>query len=285
MELISLIGCAAGAASNNQDCRLGPHYMQNQAELFKQHGMVTNWLSLIELSSIKQGLAVFPDLNKCLMQLVHTIIENKSIKHGLTILGGDHSIAMGSWLGLMSLYENLGLLWVDAHMDAHTPTSSLTKNIHGMPLSYLLGIWDYPGFKPISPRPYLKPENVVVLGVRSYEPVEYTYLQERGVKIFFMQDIQARGLTAVLSDALEYLLAKVDYIGLSIDLDGIDPEYCPGVGYRVKNGIQLPAFLDFFKQLSFKSWVGLEIAEFNPRRDIDNKTAEAIVDIIKAVYF
>lgn len=284
MHRIHLLGCGVGAASNNSDCRLGPDYLYQHAELFLERGIKADWVDLIRLDSKARGLAVVHDLNECLQQLVASIPQ----AYPLAVIGGDHSIAMGTWSGILQNHsppQALGLLWVDAHMDAHTPQSSLSQNMHGMPLSYLLGAWDYPGLQPTSQRYRLNPNHVVVVGVHSYEAAEYECLRQLGVRIYFMAEIMARGLSVVLDEAMTGLLAKVDQLGISIDLDAFDPRFCPGVGYRVQGGVDLAEFLRYFRQQRFKQWVGLEIAEFNPYRDQQQKTAKAVVDIIEAIYF
>jgi len=284
MNRIHLLGCGVGAASNNSDCRFGPRYLYDHPELFLEQGIQADWLSLIDLDTQAKGLAVVNDLNACLQQLVANIPQT----HPFAVIGGDHSIAMGTWPGILQNQrspQTLGLLWIDAHMDAHAPATSLTKNLHGMPLSYLLGGWDAPGFQPTSKRYVLNPKQVVLLGVHSYEPAEYEFLRQLGIKIYFMSEISERGLSIVLAEAMTYLMAAGVQVGISIDLDAFDPKYCPGVGYRVKGGLDLIEFLRYFRQQKFRQWAGLEIAEYNPERDLEQKTAKAVVDIIDAIYF
>jgi arginase len=197
-------------------------------------------------------------------------------------LGGDHSCAIGTWSGAASALQGpLGLIWVDAHLDSHTPESSPSKNIHGMPLATLLGYGD-PTLTGIqNAKPKILPENVVLIGIRHYEPAEHELLSTLGVKIFYMEDITEMGLDAVMTSALAIITEKTEAFGISVDVDGIDPLDAPGVGYREPNGI--PAF-DLLKSLKLliqnKAFIGAEIAEFNPERDIEHKTEKLIIDLI-----
>lgn len=288
MNNIDMIGYACGSASNNDDCRLGPNYLLNHPHLFSDLGLKPHWQLMESFYSSKRGLDVLPDVFHSLKHIAEAVIEHGLAPHPTVIVGGDHSMAMGTWTGLMELYREsgpLGLIWIDAHMDAHTPASSLSKNSHGMPLSFLLGLWNHPEFNFSYPKSILKPEHVCLIGVRSYESAEHEHLKDLGVKIYFMDEVARRGVDVILQEAFDIIHPQVKHLGLTIDLDAMDPDDCPGVGYREKPGIILKDLLDFFRQFYFKKWVALEIAEFNPMRDEDDKTAKAIAELINAVYF
>ncbi|MGR9035868.1 MAG: arginase family protein, partial [Gammaproteobacteria bacterium] len=146
------------------------------------------------------------------------------------IIGGDHSCALGTWSGVLNgLKESrqFGLIWLDAHMDAHTFTTSPSGNVHGMPLAALLGRSDqklaamYPGSF------FIRPENLILIGVRDYENEEYALLKQAAVDIIFAHQIH--GLAPVLHKALDKLSQSCRAIGISIDLDFIDPVDAPGV--------------------------------------------------------
>src|SRR5436190_16736593 len=126
-----------------------------------------------------------------------------SLRHGRLpcVLGGDHTCAGGTWTGVArSLRGDLGLVWVDAHMDAHTPGTSHTGRLHGMPLAWLLGQDDDPLYGLATG--VIEPQHVALVGVRSFEPEERERLERLGVRIFYMEEVSSRGLDAVLSDAL-----------------------------------------------------------------------------------
>ncbi|HBB53420.1 MAG TPA: hypothetical protein DCZ80_05920 [Legionellales bacterium] len=273
MKTIQTIGFAAGAAANNVDTALGPWYWYYHPELFKAFHLNLKFLDMIEYTCIEKGQAVLPQLQQALYRLSSSIQKNWSQDGPLLVLGGDHSVAMGTWPYITQVYRTLGLLWVDAHLDAHTPDSSTTKNLHGMPLAKLLGLW---GDKRV-----FSPEQVCVIGIRSYEPKEYHHLQSLGVKLIMMDEILQKGLSKTLQEAIDYLKNNCTHLGLSIDLDAFDPIDCPGVGYRENNGIRSQDFFDFFQRLAYKDWVAIEIAEFNPIQDIEQKTALWLPQFLK----
>jgi arginase len=275
MKTIQTIGFASGVAANIVDTALGPWYWYYHPELFQAFDLNLNFLDMIQCSSCHKGQAVFPELKQALERLSQSIEKNWQKGSPLLILGGDHSLAMGSWPAIIKRYPSMGLLWIDAHLDSHTPESSKTQNYHGMPLARLLGLW---GGERV-----LAPEQICILGARSYEPEEYTYLKSLGVKVLMMDEIIQKGLHQSLQEAFAYLKQHCTHFGLSIDLDAFDPIDCPGVGYREKNGILAQEFFDFFQRLAYKEWVAIEVAEFNPIQDIEQKTALWLPQFLKHV--
>jgi arginase len=202
------------------------------------------------------------------------------IKRGarLAVIGGDHSCAMGTWSGVyraLNNYGEVGLIWVDAHMDAHTPETSHSGALHGMPLAALLGYGD-PQFTDIgTPGRKLLPENVCLVGVRSYEPEEAALLHELGVKVFYMDEIQQRGLNAVMQDARTIVTQNTVGFGITIDLDALDPADAPGVGSPVPGGLRGSQLIEALEPLKDSmQLLGVEIVEFNPRRDTNQQTAK-----------
>lgn len=202
------------------------------------------------------------------------------------VIGGDHSCALGTWPGVLKALpetEDLGLIWIDAHMDAHTFETSPSGNIHGMPVSALLGKADarlaalYPADR------FIKPENLIQIGIRSYEPEEYALLQEANVKIIFADQITH--LAQTLQAALERLSRTCIMIGISIDLDFIDPIDAPGVETPAPDGIKAAELIAALASISRHAKVcGLEISEYNPENDQGHKTLDLIKAIIEAFY-
>ena len=203
-------------------------------------------------------------------------------------VGGDHSCAIGTWSGaahaVQQRGQSLGLIWIDAHMDAHTYDTSMTKNIHGMPLAVLLGHGDSRLTSIASSAPKIKPENLCLIGIRSYEPEEKALLDALGVKIFYMPDIERLSLATVMKQALCIVTAHTDAFGISIDVDGFDPKYAPAVATTVDNGIDANDMLDLLPTIfSHPQLIGTEIAEFNPAIDQDEKTEKLISNIIQLI--
>jgi len=202
------------------------------------------------------------------------------------VIGGDHSCALGTWGGVLNGLrqpDKFGLIWLDAHMDAHTFATSPSGNIHGMPLAALLGKADkklaamYPGSD------FIKPENLILIGVRSYENEEYDLLKQAKVEIVFAGQID--GLTQVLIKAIDKLSLSCQVIGISIDLDFIDPDDAPGVETPAQSGIKAEELLKALALINRHPKIcGLEISEFNPEKDPENKTLHLMKKIIEAFY-
>ena len=176
-----------------------------------------------------------------------------------------------------------GLIWIDAHMDAHTHATSHTGNIHGMPVAALLGHGDkgltdiaFAGAK-------LKPENIVLIGIRCYEAGEADLLEQLGVKIFKMDEVKQIGFAACMDYALQKFAAQnLDY-GISLDLDGLDPKYIAATGTAVADGIDLDDLCNSLKsQIAIDKLIGMEIVEYNPTLDDKNFSELAVVKQIMA---
>lgn len=202
------------------------------------------------------------------------------------VIGGDHSCALGTWAGVLNALpsgKRLGLIWLDAHMDAHTFETTPSGNIHGMPLSALLGKADgklrhlLPTFKAI------EPENLILMGTRSYESAEYTLLKQSGATIVFSNQIH--DFEHLLFHAVEKLNHSCDVIGISIDLDFLRPEDAPGVETPVNGGISAQALLNALSLIKQQPKIcGLEISEFNPDNDVDHQTLHLMKTIVETFY-
>ncbi len=203
------------------------------------------------------------------------------------IIGGDHSCAIGTWSGISSAYvhkqQTIGLIWCDAHMDAHTLEDSSSGNIHGMPVAVLLGEGTPEFTKIFCDYPKIKPENIILIGIRSFEVDEKKRLQRLGVKIYYAEEVNNRGFNTIFNEAWNKLSVSVDKIGLSLDLDGFDPVFAPGVGTPVTNGINFIDCCKELEKLDLSKIAGLEITEGNDYFDPSGKTMQCIVEIIKKV--
>jgi len=210
-------------------------------------------------------------------------------KQPFLVVEGDHSSAIGTWSGVMDGLEpdqSLGLIWLDAHMDANTFQSSPTGNLHGMPVSTLLGTKDkrlqrlYPGKR------HLRPENLILIGLRSYEAGEKALLDSLGVEYYTVDSLKTKGsLENVLSQSVKKLSGRCSKLGLSIDMDAIDPRDAPAVATPVANGIRGEALVQALaKALQSTQLCGLEISEYVPIKDPDKRTLKLMSKLVKAVY-
>lgn len=273
---------AFGKAGADLGCEKGPSTLKKALENANLASYCT-FLPPLQATSTSDPLSDVIQLSHQLALSTQKSILNQ---HFFITLGGDHTSAIGSWSGAAQCVENLGLIWFDAHMDSHTPDTSLTQNIHGMPLAVLLGFGNKQLTSILSPKNKLKPENVVLIGVRSYESGEADLLKKLGVKIFYMEDIHEIGLPKVIQKSIEIVTKNTDGFGISIDLDGFDPFDAPGVSCPVADGIRKKDFLNVFEIIvKHPKLMGAEIVEFNPSLDSKLKTENLSLAICEKLFF
>src|SRR5690348_1399309 len=200
------------------------------------------------------------------------------------VLGGDHAIAMGTWGGVARAlsYEPFGLIWLDAHLDAHTVETTPSMNPHGMSAAALLGH----GYEPFLAfcGGALRPEHLCYIGVRSYESEEMALLRRLGVRIISMEEVKRRGMDWALAEGLAIATRGTQGFGLTIDLDGFDPEDAPGIGLKVPDGLRAVPTLAALRELAGDRRLrALEIVEYIPDFDRDHQTARLVRDLILAL--
>jgi arginase len=201
------------------------------------------------------------------------------------VLGGDHSIAMGSVSAVARHHRErgkpIGLLWVDAHTDMNLPETSPSGNVHGMPLAHLLG-YGIPALRRLSGAPRaVSPEHVALLGVRSVDKGEREVVRQSGVRTYTMAEIDERGFATCLKEALERVTTGTAGFHLSFDLDGVDPRYAPGVGTPVNGGLTYrEAHLTCESAARSGRLLGLDMVELNPTFDEQNRTGRLAAELI-----
>jgi len=215
------------------------------------------------------------------------------------ILGGDHSIAMGTIAGVIAAAGPTGVLWIDAHGDFNTPETSPSGNIHGMPLAHLVGRGHPRLIRIGGPEPKLRPEQVVLIGVRSLDPEEPEQvvligvrsldpeerraMAESGMLIFTMREIDELGIATVVRQALTRLKAW-PRLHVSLDLDVLDPQVAPGVGTPVPGGLTYREAHLMMEILADSGRVGsVDVVEINPILDERNRTAELAVELLASL--
>lgn len=203
------------------------------------------------------------------------------------VLGGDHSIAMGTIAGVSKFYrernESMGLVWVDAHADLNTHETSPSGNIHGMPLSVVLGKGNktLTGIGGFSPK--VAPENVALVGIRILDGMEKEACKQSGIRYFTMREIDERGMHAVMKEAIAVATRNTGGVHLSFDIDGIDPLYAPGVSTPVTGGISYrEAHLALEMLADTGKLNSMEFVELNPMTDLIHKTAQLTVELIQS---
>lgn len=281
-QIIDIHSYAFGNGSHNFNCEKGPDVLKKTIEqLDDTHHY--HFQTPLTADNHKQQRDALTDIvvlsEKLALSTKKSVLDN----HIFITLGGDHTAAIGSWSGAANAISgDLGLIWFDAHMDSHTFETTPSNNIHGMPLAILLGHGEKELTRILSENPKLKPENVVLIGVRSYESGEAQLLKKFGVKIFYMDDIKKLGMHAVVQESLSIVTRHTAGFGISIDLDGFDPIDAPGVGSPEPNGIRVDDFLPEFKVITHHpKFIGADIVEFNPVLDCDRKTERLVVKLLE----
>lgn len=195
------------------------------------------------------------------------------------VLGGDHSIAMGTLAGLCSVHGPGAVLWIDAHGDLNRPGTSPSGNVHGMPLAAALGEcgFDIEGFEPA---PWVDPSRVAIVGVRDLDPGERAIVKEKNLCVLTMADIDRRGLASVMQEAL-VVVDGDNFVHLSLDVDVCDPEIAPGVGTPVRGGLSYrEAHLAMELLAEARVLTSIEVVEVNPILDHANSTGDLAVDLV-----
>lgn len=229
-----------------------------------------------------RNLQLIVEKNEILARKVEKVVDDGSFP---LVLGGDHSIAIGTLAGLAKHYRNLGVIWFDAHGDLNTVETSPSGNIHGMPLAVSLGL-GHPLLTNIGGIcPKVKVENIVIIGARSLDDGEKKLIKDKGIKVFTMHEIDRLGMTRVMEETIAFLKDKTDGVHLSFDLDGLDPSDAPGVGTPVNGGVSYrESHLAMEMLAEAKLITSAEFVEVNPILDEKNKTASAAVALMGSLF-
>ena len=237
---------------------------------------------VVDKESNLRNLDLVAEKSALLAEKVDAAVESGAFP---LVLGGDHSIAIGTLAGVSKHYNNLGVIWYDAHGDLNTAETSPSGNIHGMPLAASIGLGhskltDIGGYAP-----KVKPENVVIIGARALDDGEKDLIKEIGMKVYTMHEIDRMGMAQVMEETIAYLKEKTDGVHLSLDLDGLDPNDAPGVGTPVIGGISYrESHLAMEMLEEAKIITSAEFVEVNPILDEKNKTARVAVELMGSLF-
>ncbi|WP_162896528.1 arginase [Cysteiniphilum halobium] len=277
MSSYRFIGASVGNCAGIVGCEQAPDRVKTKLQLEQL------WQKTVYFEGSQRRLLALNALNTFSTELAQ--VTKNVIEQGdkFITIGGDHSCAVGTWSGVHAATGEFGLIWIDAHMDAHTTESSHSGNLHGMPVAALMGYGDDKMTKILSDNPKLKPENVVLIGIRSFEEPEQAILKSLGVQVFMMEDVHALGFKHCFDSAMKHFKSKEIPFGISFDLDGLDPQYLDALGTPVEDGVSLPDVLASFKDMPKEQLIGLEITEYNPTLDHNDKGVEVMANIIAAI--
>ncbi len=280
---VQIVGAASGLGAGQPSCGDGPARLRLaglDAHLAAR-GLQIAWAETLfpDQAPGEPPAQVIGRLCDRLARSVSRVVRSGAVP---LVLGGDHSCAMGTWRGVATgLAAPLGLVWIDAHLDAHTPQTSHTGRLHGMPLAALLGQGNDALLQADA---VLSPAHVCVVGVRSFEPEEAALLAALGVRVYGAQEIERRGLGVVLREALDRVQDGTAAYGITLDLDAIDPQDAPGVTTPVAEGLRAADLVAALADLARAAApVAVEIVEYEPHRDSGGVTARLIEELAAAM--
>lgn len=262
------LGVAVDGASLGPDELVKDLKGKNIAHIYKLYA--EKIIKEKEKDNKKKNLKELNKFNESLYNIVLDVIDSN--KFPLTI-GGDHSLVIASALASINRNKSLGIIWIDAHGDYNTFETTITGNIHGLPLAAIDG-YEKKYLTDFHNRNYYSPKNTVIVGGRDVDPLEEENLKDAGVTIFTTEEIHKRGMNAVMEDAIKIACDGTGGMHISYDLDVIDPKVCPGVSVPAVDGIDLEeAYQAVDEIIKYKDKLkSLDLVEYNPLRDIDNKT-------------
>ncbi len=283
---IRIIGIPLDLGQTHRGVNMGPSAVRyaGLSHKLRELGYIVNDMGNIQFpireTLFEKGkefiLPALVDANQSIYEEAEKAIKENTLP---IFLGGDHSIAIGT-IGGVTSNGRKGVIWVDAHGDFNTPETSKSGNVHGMPLATLLGK-GYDNLVNLGREgAKINPEDVVLIGLRDIDAKEKEIIKSSGVNFYTMRDIDEFGISKVMHDCLEKL-SHINEIHVSLDMDGLDPIVCPGVGTPVNGGLTYrEAHLAMEIIADSRKLSSVDIVEINPMLDIYNKTAETAVEMI-----
>ena len=297
MHPIELIGAEIGEGASDPGCRDGARALERAglAARLAAAGRPAYWGPIVSADVALRASGAMAVVEEFSPRLAHAVGSALGRGRLPLVVGGDHSCAVGTWSAAAAALRRrephgrprgreLGLVWIDAHLDSHTPQTSPSQAPHGMPLAALLGHGPAALTRLAGAAPKLDARDVVVIGARSWEPGEEALLQRLGVRVIPIDEVHARGIQVCLHEAVALASAHTAAFGLSFDLDVLDPQDAPGTGTPVEGGVRLADTLAALATLPGRErLIAAEIVEYNPCRDREQRTAQAAIALALAL--
>lgn len=285
---VAVIGAALDLGAGRRGVDMGPsaiRYAGLKAKLDRLGLEVSDWgnvhTAVAEAIEVEDPrLRFLPQILAACEQVAQLVARAVDEGYLPLVLGGDHSVALGTLGGLASARGAGGALWIDAHGDLNRPTTSPSGNVHGMPLAAALGLAGDEFATSTWPLPAVDPNRVALVGVRALDDGERDLLHGLGARVFTMSEVDRAGIETVMREALE-VISGPGFVHVSLDMDALDPEIAPGVGTPVRGGL---SYREAHLALELVAESGLadslEVVEVNPILDRENATAELAVELV-----
>ncbi len=265
---------------------LGPIQLMNDLQAFYQGEsmMFSQDKEIIKSRNLSDRRKNEYEIEKFNSNLYKNIVEKIKEEYFPIMIGGDHSAAIASALASAKANIDVGIIWIDAHTDYNTFETTVTGNIHGLPLAAING-YKNPELRYYHDGKIIQASKTVIVGARSIDPAEKDNVRYSGVTVFTTQDIKEKGIEAVMDEAFKIAGYKTKGIHISYDLDVIDPETAPGVSIPEFDGISEEEAMKINEYLvkHMKDILSFDLVEFNPLRDIDRKTEQIALNILAQI--
>ncbi|MBO6145448.1 MAG: arginase [Bacilli bacterium] len=273
MNKIDIIEAKNDLGVSVDGANIGPSIIMKDIDKSKINKIYTlekpNYEKETAKDNLKKNLKGVNEFNEKLYKMVSDVVNEDNFP--LT-LGGDHTIAIASALASIKKRENLGIIWVDAHGDFNTFKTTITGNLHGLPLAVITG-YEKELLSYFHDGNFYPFKNTVILGARDIDPLELENLKDANVTIITTADIHKYGALEMTKKAIEIASKDVDGLHISYDIDVIDPQDAPGVSVPAISGIKKEeAYIILDELLKYKNIKSMDVVEFNPLKDIDDKT-------------
>jgi arginase len=278
-----IIGAGSDLGVHIDGAHLGPTQLINDVKTF-YHGETICQVqdeSIIKSRNLSDRRKNEYEIDRFNTTLYKTVLEKERAGYFPIILGGDHSIAVASCLADAKVNGNIGLIWFDAHTDYNTFETTVTGNIHGLPLAAITGYKTHE-LRYFYDGQTINPAYTVVVGARSIDDWEKDNVKYSGITVFTTQDIKEKGAAAITEEAFKIAGAHTNGVHVSYDLDLIDPEVAPGVSIPEIDGINEAEAMEINETIirHMKEITAYELVEFNPLRDVDRKTEQIALNIL-----
>jgi arginase len=227
-----------------------------------------------------ERLRFLPQILETCERIAELVRRADAEEHFPLVLGGDHSVALGTLGGLAGVHGPGGVLWIDAHGDLNRPQTTPTGNVHGMVLAAALGLAGAEFESDAWPMPSIDRTRVAIVGARSLDPGERELVRDVGIRVWTMSHVDRLGIERVLREALEHV-AGDNFLHVSLDMDALDPDIAPGVGTPVQGGL---SYREAHLALELVAESGLlhslDVVEVNPVLDVANQTGKLAVELV-----